>query len=397
MELIQVNDKASRKAFHQVARDIYRGDKNWICVPDPLIESIFTPGENSFFDHGEAVRWILKDQSGKYIGRVAAFINDKKAWSYDQPTGGMGFFECINDEEAAFKLFDACRQWLQERKMEAMDGPINFGENDNFWGLLVEGYARPSFGMQYHHPYYRDLFEKYGFKMYYEQVTNNLNLRKPFPERFWKIAEWIRNKPGYRWEHFKLAQMDKYIRDLKSIYDDAWAFHENFTPIKEEDLYNTVKNSRHLIVEEFIWFVYLEEEPIAFLVMFPDANQLFAKLSGKMHLLDKLRFLYYKNRGIFTRGRITIMGVKPKYQKSGVESGIFWELDKVMKRHPRYGELELSWVGDFNPKMRSLHESVGADFYMRHYTYRKLFREDIGFKRSTIIPVDTKEKLTERN
>lgn len=392
MELIPVTDKATRKAFHKVPRIIYRHDKNWVAPPDPLIESVFTPGENSFFEHGKASRWILKDDHGKLIGRVGTFINDKKAWTFTQPTGGMGFFECIEDQEAAFTLFNVCRDWLAERGMEAMDGPINFGENDNFWGLLVEGKGTPSFGMNYNPPYYKDFFEAYGFKMYYEQVTNLLDLRKPFPERFWKIAEWIHAKKGYSWEHFRFEASERYIQDLKKVYDAAWAFHENFTPINDEDLRRVVKNSKHLIIEEFIWFVYHENEPIAFLVMFPDANQLFSKLSGKMHLLDKLRFMYYKNKNIFTRARITIMGVVPKYQKYGVESGIFWELDKVMKQRPWYTHIELSWVGDFNPKMRKLHEAVGGEFYMRHYTYRKLFKDDADFQRSTIIPVDTKEK-----
>ena len=49
----------------------------------------------------------------------------------------MGFFECINDESVAFAMFDKCKAWLQERGMEAMDGPINFGERDRWWGLVV--------------------------------------------------------------------------------------------------------------------------------------------------------------------------------------------------------------------------------------------------------------------
>ena len=87
------------------------------------------------------------------------------------------------------------------------------------------------------------------------------------------------------------------------------------------------------------------------------------------------------------------MGVKPKYQRFGVESGIFFYLDKVMKKNPHITEVELGWVGDFNPKMRALHESVGAVFAKRHVTYRKLFNETVEFQRSTIIPVDTKDRV----
>ena len=80
----------------------------------------------------------------------------------------MGFFECINDKSASILLMDTCRNWLQENGMEAMDGPINFGENDNFWGLLIYGFTHPAIGMNYNPPYYQEFFESYGFKTYFE-------------------------------------------------------------------------------------------------------------------------------------------------------------------------------------------------------------------------------------
>lgn len=393
MKIIEVSDNKTKKIFLDVARTIYKDDKNWVCPLDIEIESIFNPAYNVFFEQGEACRWILYDDKENAIGRVAAFINKKKAFTYTQPTGSMGFFECINDKTAAFTLFNTCKEWLTERGMLAMDGPINFGENDNYWGLLVEGFTHPAYGMQYHKPYYKELFESYGFKFYFEQVSNHLDLRKPFPERFWKIAQWVAQKPGFEFKPFNYKEKEKFIANFKTVYDTAWAFHENFTPINVKDLEKTLDNAKAILIEEFIWFAYFEGEPIGFLVMFPDVNQIFKKFNGKLNLINKLRFLYYKLTKTINRSRITIMGIVPKFQKAGVESAIFWHLDKVMKKHPEYTEVELSWVGDFNPKMRALHESVGATFAKRHITYRVLFNETLEFKRSTIIPMDTKEKI----
>ena len=49
--------------------------------------------------------------------------------------------------------------WLNEQGMEAVDGPINFGEKDKFWGLLVDNFDDlPSYGMNYNRPYYRAVF-----------------------------------------------------------------------------------------------------------------------------------------------------------------------------------------------------------------------------------------------
>jgi hypothetical protein len=396
MQIIEVKDRKAIRKFLKVPKIIYKNDPVWVCPLDVETESIFNPAENSFFSHGEATRWILKDENGNLIGRVAAFINRNKAFTFQQPTGGMGFFECINNREAAFLLFDTCKEWLQARGMAAMDGPVNFGENDVNWGLLVEGFVHPGIGMNYNPPYYRDFFESYGFKFYFEQVSNHLDLTKPFPERFWKIAEWIRGKSEYQFRHFTYKDAGKFIHDLKDIYDTAWAFHENFTPLEEKLLRKTLEKSRSFLEEDMIWFVYHNEIPVAFLIMFPDLNQILKHLNGKLNLWNKLKFVYLKYRKTMTRARIVIMGVKPQYQRNGLESGIFWHLNEVMKKRPHYTELELSWVGDFNPKMRALHESVGAVFAKRHITYRKIFTNDIEFRRSTIIPVDTKEQSLKR-
>lgn len=383
--------------FLDVVKVVYNGDNNYVRPLDVQIEEVFNPQKNKFFSHGQAIRFVLVDDNGRAIGRVAAFINDKKATGFVQPTGGMGFFECINNREAAYMLFDAAREWLTERGMEAMDGPINFGENDNFWGLLVEGFTQPAFGMQYNPPYYVTFFESYGFRNYFEQVTNILDLQKPFPERFWKIAGRVVSREDYSFKHFSFKEADKFIDDLIEVYNDAWRFHENFTPMEAEVLYNTLNDAKSFMDEEMIWYAYHKDEPIAFFVMFPDINQIIKHFKGKMNLWNKLRFVYYKWAKEMTRSRVVIMGVKPQYQRLGIESGIFWHLRDVMAKRPHITEMELSWVGDFNPKMRALHESMGASFGKKHITYRMVFdpaKRDVP-QRAGSIPVDTKYRNKE--
>jgi len=389
MKLIEVTDKKLINEFLKVPHLIYKNDKNWICPLDSDVEAVFDPAKNAYFNHGEAIRWILKSDDGKLIGRVAAFINQDKARTYDQPTGGMGFFECYDDKEAAFIMFDACRKWLEERGMEAMDGPVNFGENDMFWGLLVEGFMEQSYGMNYHPPYYGKFFEDYGFYHFFEQVTNHLDIIKPFPERFWKIASRVVSNPSLAFEHFSYSKADKYINDLKAVYDLAWVHHEHFTPLNIKDIQTGLEKAKPILDEELVWFVYYDGEPIAFLVMFPDINQILRHLDGKMHLWNKLKFFYYLKTHEIKRTRITVMGVVPKYQRHGIESGIFKKLREVFDKRPYYTEIELSWVGDFNLKMRALHEAVGGVLGKKHITYRKLFNENAERRQTKIVGAES--------
>ncbi len=207
----------------------------------PTITAIVGPNGSGKSNITDAIRWVLVSDSGKLIGRVAAFLDEKKSKNFDQVTGGMGFYECIDDAEAALLLFDACKDWLKERGAEAMDGPINFSENDNFWGLLVEGFIQPSYGVNYNFPYYKDQFEAYGFVTFYEQVSNYLFLERPFPERFWKIADRLMSRSEYQIKTFEYKHADKYIDDLISVYDKAWVFHEHFQPLEKKVVLENMK------------------------------------------------------------------------------------------------------------------------------------------------------------
>jgi hypothetical protein len=390
-KIIEVTDKAKARQFHEVMRLLYRNDPNFICPLDSAIEAVFTPAKNIFFTHGKAIRWYMEDENGRLAGRVAAYINDKKAYTFQQPTGGMGFFECINNREAATLLFDTARKWNEEQGMKAMDGPINFGENDIWWGLLVKGFQPASYGMNYNPPYYLQLFEDYGFTNYFEQTTNILDLTIPFPERFWKIANWVRQKPEYKFKHFDLHDSEKFINDFVTVYNDGWQFHENFQPMVPQEIRLLLDSLKGILEPEFIWFAYHGDDPIAFEVMVPDVNQLLQYMNGKPTWWKKLRIGIIGKNNILTRTRILVMGVVPKFQKSGIESGLFWHMNEVMKKFPKYTQVELSWVGDFNPKMIQLHEATGSKFYKLHYTMRKLFDESAKITRSTTIPVNTRD------
>ncbi len=391
MTIIEVKNKQQANSFLEMVNTVYENDKVYVRPLDYEVEAVFDPNKNNFHSHGEATRWIL-EKDGKVIGRVAAFINRKKSHTFEQPTGGMGFFECINDAAAAKLLMDTAKSWLEARGMEAMDGPINFGENDNFWGLLVEGFTHPAIGMNYNPAYYRDFFESYGFKMYFEQISNHLDITKPIPERFYKIANWVAKKEGYAFDHLRVANLQKYSNDFQNIYNDAWRFHESFTPMSDQTVLESLEKIKPFMDERFIWFAYVDGDPAAFMITIPDVNQIIKHMNGKSNLWAKLIFAYHRWKGTINRLRVVIMGVKPAYQKLGLESALIMKAHDAVLPLKHFKEVELSWVGDFNPKMRALHESVGATLAKVHYTYRCLFSDANDFKRSTIIARDTKEK-----
>jgi hypothetical protein len=249
-------------------------------------------------------------------------------------------------------------------------------------------------GMPYNFPYYKDLFESYGFEIFFKQFSYHLDLRKKFPERFWKIAKWIGNKPDFHFRHFEWKNADKFIKDTISIYNEAWSeFKEDFTPLKEEALRIDLEKAKPILDPEMIWFAYHKDKPAAFFIMMPDANQILKLMHGKMHLVNMLRFLYFKKTRKINRTRAMVAGIIPKFQNSGLDSGIFWHLNEKMKHKKWYKEIELSWVGDYNPKMISLYEAVGAKRAKIHHTCRYMLDKDIPFER--FMPHKVESKITE--
>jgi hypothetical protein len=388
MKLTEVRTKKDIREFIDFPKKLYKEDPYWVCPLDSGVESVFDPQKNHAFKHGEAIRWILKDDNNKTIGRMAAFIDLVRSAANSHPTGGIGFFEVVENRDAAFLLFDEGRTWLASRGMSVMDGPINFGENDNNWGLLVEGFTQQGFGMPYNKKYYRAFFEEYGFKNYFEQYSYHREVRgadnefTQFPERIMKIAEWISKRPGYSFEHFEFRNAEKHVADIVDIYNSTWSvFKEDFTPLDPAFLKESLEKAKVMIDEELIWFAYYNSKPIAFFILFPDLNQILKYFNGKLHLWNLLRFAYFKLTHKITRARAVVGGVHPAYQNSRVESAIFLQVYKAFKKKPWFKELELSWVGDFNPKMISIYEALGAKKAKTHITYRFLINNNLTFIR----------------
>jgi len=385
MKTIKVNKKKQQKDFTETAKIIYKNDNVWVCPLDKEINGVFDPKQNTYYNHGTAERWVLKNSNDELIGRIAAFIDYKSSEAEDQPTGGIGFFECINNQEAANLLFDTAKAWLAEQKIEAMDGPINFGERDSYWGLLIDGFTHPSYEIAYNHKYYQQLFENYGFKTYFKQEGFHLDVTKKMSDRFYKIANWVIKKPGYEFKHLEWNDKEKFANDFVEVFNIAWAsFIENFEPMKVEYILKTLEKARIIIEKEFVWIAYKDNRPIAIYLMYPDVNQVLKYLGGKMHLWNMLKFLYLKKKKTITRARGVLMGVVPEFQNRGIESAFIMKIEEVIRRKPQYEEIEFSWVGDFNPKMRKIFISVGCVSVKHYITYRYLFDRNKEFKRYPI-------------
>lgn len=388
LKITEVRTPQQEKAFLQLQVDLYKDVPNWIRPLDKDIKEVFDPGINKFFRHGTCTRWILEDGTGKVIGRVAAFVDEKTVHKgNDQPTGGIGFFDCINDREAAFMLFDTCKNWLKDRGMEAMDGPINFGNRDRWWGLLIDGFDKePNYCINYNFPYYQELFEAYGFQVYFYQYTFGRPIEGPISDRMLHKNLLISKKGGYHFEFVKSLDLDRISEEIVQVYNKAWANRKEIPPITKKQTFHLLKKMKPILDKHLIWFGYYKGEPIAFFISIPEVNQIYKYLNGRFDLMAKLKLLWHVRMKTCRKAFGLLFGVVPEHQGKGVDGAIISEFKEVVqKKYNRYDTYELGWIGDFNPKMIKVAEQIDAKVVKTHATYRKLFDESKPFRRMPII------------
>jgi GNAT superfamily N-acetyltransferase len=388
MKLVEVISAKEKQKFLMFPVALYAKEPRWIRPLDKDVEGVFDRKVNKTFQYGECIRWILQDDTGKTIGRVAAFINTKTAnKGNDQPTGGMGFFDCIEDQEAAFMLFDGCKKWLQDRGMEAMDGPINFGNRDRWWGLLLEGFdIEPNYQCNYNFPYYQKYFEAYGFQVYFYQLTFGRPVMGAIDDRLQVKANLVAKDPEYSFSYLPKAQWSTLPEKIKTVYNQAWAKRGEIPELTEAQARHLVKQMKPLLDEKLIWFGYYKNEPICFFLSLPEVNQIFKHVNGKLNILGKLKFIWHTFMRTNKKAFGILFGVVPAHQGKGVDGAII-ETFRKMAQTDRfaYRDYEMNWIGDFNPKMIRVVEQINAYVVKRHATYRKLFDETKPFKRMPIV------------
>jgi hypothetical protein len=386
--LIEVTDSLLIKEFNDFPAKLYIDDKNWCRPLDVSVEEIFDSKQNKHLVNGKMVRWILRNNIGDCVGRIAAFYTEDSFKQFETPTGGIGFFDSVNNKDVAFLLFDIAKQWLEGQGIEAMDGPINPGMRDAFWGCLVEGFHDPVFHMPYNFPYYKLLFEAYGFKNYFNQYTYQRTFEDTsdlHPVLF-RTANRILSNPDYQ---FKLIEKGnkQFALDFQVIYNKAWSEFAGTKDITAEEAMELLKAMEPIMDEHLIIYGYHKGEPIAFFIMMPDIGQITRKFNGNFNWINKLRFFWdlkvmHKVDRVIGR----IFGVIPEFQNKGVEGAlVLFFQQQILLPSFHYKTFELNWIGDFNPVMMKVAEFIGGSIYKTHVTYRYLFDKSAEFKRAPLV------------
>lgn len=371
----KIETKKEIDLFHAFPFQIYKNISSWIPPFRFEIENIFDPEKNSFFKKGECERYLMFEGDA-IVARFAVMNHPEKDTVFEPKMGGMGFVEMVNDQAVADGIIRFAKKWHAERGYKAFRGPINFGENDNFWGLLVDNFDEPPiYGMFYHPPYYKTLLENTGAVKQDDHWSYKREFDMPLPERLVRITDRIESRPDVELRPINIKNIKEDAEAIRTIYNRAWSEQDiadrehEFTELTKETVEEMVKQLKKIMIPESVLIAFVKQEPASFIVCIPDLNEISAETGGRLRWWHIPKLLRFKKRAKHLR--TTVYGTLPKYRKMGLEALTFVRgIQMTKEAAPNLEYLEGAWVSEKNWLMQRSLEALGCYHHKTHRTYR---------------------------
>ena len=329
---------------------------------------------NAFFSHGEA-EYFLARRDGRVVGRISAQVNRAFNEYQGKNWGWFGFLEFEDDPEVLQALLAAAEAWHRERGRERMVGPASFAMNDES-GVLIEGHElRPMILQPWQPPYYRERIEQAGMTKAIDLLMWNLEVsdRERVLPVIFELAEKVQTEHGIRVRPMRRRQLRKDLDAFAEVYNSAWSKNWDFVPYSKKDL-DAYAQELQLVFDKH-WFMIAEREDsgevVGMAITVPDANQVLAKMKGRLLPFGWWHFL---RKGRLTdRVRVGFLGVKPEYQHTGVAAKLYVEHFNAAASRPQSGG-EMGWILETNTAMNRGMEAMGGRIVKRYRMYERSLR-----------------------
>jgi len=369
LQIKEVTTRRDLKRFLILPWTVYRGNSHW--VPPLLREEKknLTPGRHPFWEHAERMLF-LASRDGEAVGRIAAIVDRNYIDYHRERTGYFGFFECLNDPEAAGALFQAAGDWLRSRGMEKMIGPLNPSTNGTC-GFLLEGYdSPPRLMMPYTLPYYHELMSACSLTKAKDLLAYRIPVPKEMNPRLEKISAVLKKK-GLSVRNIRMDDFQNELKLVREIYNSAWAKNWGFVPITEAEVEAMAKELKPLVVPELVYFAEYRGKAVGFYLVLPDYNQAIRKMNGRMTPLSIIRFLRARKK--IDAVRLMMAGIEEEYQKKGLDGLLYLESARTT-RDLGYVDSEISWLLEDNLLVIRAAEMMGGSLYKKYRIYKKFLQ-----------------------
>lgn len=367
-----VTNSQEMSAFLDVPKKVYANDTNWV---PPLNSSIKKElGEDSsFLEYGEFAKFIaISETSQEVLGRIVAAINHKLIAKENKQVGIFGYFECVNDYQIAEALLETACNWMGDRQIVMVRGPINLSTHNSCM-FLADGFdSPPTMMMPYNPPYYPEFILRHGWTKVKEAYAYLLPLNQSLPAKF-KKAYQICCKSGITFRSINLKE-EGWKKDCEQIYQymtQGFSQSWSYTPWTREEFFQEAEDLRSVVDTDIFIIAEDKDQMVGFCFALPDYNLALKHVNGKLDWLGIIKLLWYRRQ--INRARVSTIFSLPEYRRQMVSLSIIYLLmEQGTKAGKKYQEAELSWVWQDNLPSRKLTEASGAKLHKTYHIYEKL-------------------------
>lgn len=366
-----IDNKKEVNKFIDAQYLFYKNDKNFVAPLKMDRQKLLNIDKNPFFKHSD-IQMFLAERDGKVVGRIAGITNDNHNKTHNDNLGFFGFFECEDNVETAKALFKEAEKWLKSKGKDAIRGPVNPSMNDEV-GMLVDGFdSPPVILMTYNPKYYMNLIEKSGYAKEKDLLAYHLVNKDYISDKMKRLNDLIRDKfkITIRNVNFKdKTQFKKDVATLKHVYNQAWQPNWGFVKMTDEEFDFLADDLKQIADPIYTMIAEVDGKVAGFALGLPDINQTLIHnksggiVSGLWHLLTK--------KSKINMLRIIVLGVLPEYQKTGVDSVLYWEMGtRGIPKGITQGEA--SWILEDNEMMKKgLTTTMKGKVYKTYRLYQK--------------------------
>ncbi len=371
IQIVPVDSKLLLKRFILLPERLHADDPYYIAPLHMEREEALTP-KNPFFGHAEVQFWLAV-RDGRDVGRISAQIDQLALSIRPDAPGQFGMIAAENDPAIFRSLLDTAEAWLRARGKTRMEGPFNLNINEET-GLLVDGFNTPPVLMMGHDkPYIAGHLEAYGLAKSKDVYAYWYDIRDELPKSVRRLLA-RELPPGLTIRQLDLKKINSEIRNVTSIFNDAWSGNWGFVPWTETEADYLAKALKPLLDPRLTSLVERNGEAIGFIIGLPNLNEAIRDLRGKMLPFGWAKLLWrLKISGVKT-ARVPLMGVR-RSAGHDIIGGLlpFLMIDMVRTQALKMGfsHIELSWILEDNLPMRRMNESLGAKPYKTYRIYEK--------------------------
>jgi hypothetical protein len=348
--------------------DLYRDNPFWVPPFIADMERILNRAKHPYYQHSDA-DFYLAEEGDRVLGRLCMMENRVYNDFNHSKMAQFGYLEMCEDDQVAAALFEAAFAWGRARGLNEISGPWGVLRSDGS-GVLVEGFDRqPAMGIPYNLPYYDRLLAAQGFQKDHDSLSGFLVKGHHLPERFFEIAERVKQKRGFSIKLFASKdELRAWVPRVAEIYRQAFVSGHGFAPPTNEEAALFADDIIAIADLRLIKLVLKDEQIIGFLLAYPNITRGIQRARGRMWPLGWYHLLREQRRTKHVD--INGIGLLPAYQGLGANAVLYTEVTKsLIEFDTEYADIVQ--VSEDNFKSYSDMESIGVKWNKVHRHYRR--------------------------